>query len=527
MPQAPPRDAKPRPPVRTATVAGRVVDAVTGSAIVGARVHLSRIEPPEISVGVESGGGGRFEARGLPEGGYRIFVSPPFLQATHVSMIVNNDRAAAVAGDVTPSVVLKPGEIRDDLVIRLDRAIAVDGRVVDEAGMPMANLRIEAERPGGGPSLRPGREIRSDDRGMFRVFGLPPGPYQICAVPPLRPPLGDPPTGELPRKRYTKTCSDTAGASVVIQMQRSGTYTISGHVSSESGSTDMTVSISTRESGSVNDFAPRVIVSGGQFLTPALPPGEYNVSVFARFERTGANESASTEAGGTVVRLVDSDLTGIDLLATRGATVRGRVVSETPLPRGVALEIAALDPIESSNLRSIALPRPTPVQADRTFEVTGLRDPVLWDVRGLPEGWAVAAVRYRGADVTDAATRLSATTDPALFEILVAPNAARLFIRPTGGVPAVPLRAFVFSAAGNRQIGPPLIQKTEVDGTLVMPAVRPGEYLVAVVRAQDLRALARTPGQVTALKRAAQRVVLAAGEKRTIEVRVTPLTELR
>jgi hypothetical protein len=285
--------------------------------------------------------------------------------------------------------------------------------------------------------------------------------------------------------------------------------------------------VSPRENRSVSDFSPRVVVSAGQFTTPPLPPGEYNLTVSAHFERIGANQSVSTEYGGTVVRVVDSDVTGIDLLATRGATLLGRVVSETPLPRGAALEVAAFDPIEFSSLRSHALPRPAPVRVDRTFEVTELRDPALWDVRGLPEDWAIAAVRYRGVDVIDKPTRFASTTDPAEFEILVSPKAARLFIRATGDVPPAQVRALVFSAAGERQIALSLTQKTEADGTLVMPAVRPGEYLVALVRAQDLATLAKTPGQIAALKRVAQRVVLAAGEKRTIAVAVTPLTELR
>ena len=537
--QAPPRDTKPRPSARTATVAGRVLDAETGLPIVGARIHIGHIRAGGVPVSVDSGGDGRFEARGLVEGGYRISVSPPPLQATHLSKIVAGDGSTLAPG--VPALELKPGEVRDNLVIRLERAGAVDGRVIGDNGEGLANLAVIAERPDGLP-IRAGREIRSDDRGMFRVFALPAGPLRVCAVPGGgNEVLGTVAAGERARSRYVKTCvpSDPespplelrSGADppvVTIQMQRAGTFAISGTVSSESGSTDIHVSVSRREMWASGGFAGTAIVRNGTFTIQGLSPGEYTVMGSSRYEPTGLNQSSSTEAGGVVVRVVDSDITGVELRSTRGATVRGRLVADAPLPRGVALQVAPVDPAELVPTRAIALPRPAAVRADRTFEIAGLRDPVLWEVLGLPEDWSVTAVRYRGKDVTHYAVRYESTSDPEELEIVVSPGASRLFIHPLGVNAGVALQTFVFSAGRDRLVVWSMgQQKVLADGTLAAPGLREGEYLVAILTVPDAAMLVRRPGGVSALKRVAARVVLAAGERRTIELAVTSMSDLR
>ena len=80
-----------------------------------------------------------------------------------------------------PPIELRDGETRDNVDIALWRAFAVEGRVVDDAGEPIANADVNIS-PWESPStMSMGRPRQTDDRGMFRIFGLRPGQYRICA----------------------------------------------------------------------------------------------------------------------------------------------------------------------------------------------------------------------------------------------------------------------------------------------------------------------------------------------------------
>ena len=63
--------------------------------------------------------------------------------------------------------------------LALVRGGVIAGRVTDDVGEPVARVTVRALRivgAGGGPtSLEPSSEERTDDLGLFRVFGLPPG----------------------------------------------------------------------------------------------------------------------------------------------------------------------------------------------------------------------------------------------------------------------------------------------------------------------------------------------------------------
>jgi uncharacterized GH25 family protein len=70
---------------------------------------------------------------------------------------------------------------RPEVVIRVERGGSITGRVVDEAGAPVVRARVRAvsrEVMSGAATASPGPgpgEAFTDDRGEFRVFGLPAG----------------------------------------------------------------------------------------------------------------------------------------------------------------------------------------------------------------------------------------------------------------------------------------------------------------------------------------------------------------
>ena len=105
-------------------------------------------------------------------------------RAERISIRVSGSLALGIRlkpGRRVPPIELRDGETRDNVDIALWRAFAVEGRVVDDAGEPIANADVNISQWESPSTMSMGRPRVTDDRGMFRIFGLRPGQYRICA----------------------------------------------------------------------------------------------------------------------------------------------------------------------------------------------------------------------------------------------------------------------------------------------------------------------------------------------------------
>ena len=517
--QAPPRDPKPAPREAApgSVLAGRVVDADTGTPIAGAIVNVTRAQTPGRLRAIEADDRGAFRITNLEAGDYRVTASPPAFKPTHVSAIY------------APSLQLQARDVREDIVIRLDRALAIEGRVVDERGLPMSDVRVSAERvdrPGGTS------EYSSDDRGAFRVFGLSPGTYRICGVPgpPPFPLIGIRASGDALDQQYVKACHAQPVAvkpggtpHVVLEMRQVKAFTISGRVGSESGRQRLQVYVENLEPALRQ--GTQAFVREGRYTVSGVPPGEYVVRASALPDATDPGGRPDTERAMAVVRVESGDMDGIDLMTTKGATVVGRIVPESPLPAGTRLGVS-----RAGTYRRVPPTgfQPSSPRTDLTFELREVFEPLMFDVTGLPRGWVVTSVRYRGADVTDSFTAFSTTRDPAELEISVSPRSAQLRVRvlDAEGRVVEGARIAMVRVSGDRvPIGAMTEAEPAKDGTAGMVPVRAGEYAVVAHRPEE--AAPRGEAYVELIRRRGTRVVLTAGDARTIDVPLTRLADAR
>ena len=521
--QAPPRDTKPSPPSRGAVIAGRVVDADTGTPIPGAQVTISRVRASERPTQLEADEHGSFRLNGLAPGDYRVGASAPEHRPTHVGRTLNFD--PLLHFPMRPSLHLKAGEVREDIVLGLERALAIEGRVVDEQGEPVAEARIILERLQG-VGYGGGTDASTDDRGQFRAFGLAAGSYRVCASPgymiDFR--LGPATSGDVAEHPYVRTCSQRfalkrGGAPhVPLVMSRVVGYSVSGRVTSESGRHVLRAWVQRLdEDGGRIDGT----VKDGAFIVRGVPPGDYAVQASGLHDGPVA---MSAEFVTETIRVDGGDVSGLDLLTTKGATIRGRIVATDPLPAGAKLTV-----FRGSTYRRMFSPGTSPVTVgqDLTFELTGVHEPLLFALEGLPRGWVMTSVRYRGTEIIDTLTTLVTTREPSELEIVVTPRSAQLNVRPTDGEGRLVEAAGVLliGSAGDRMaISPAFDIEPAADGARPMPPVRPGTYVVMAVRPGealprvDLAALLRQYGR---------QIVLEAGEQRTIEIAVTSIPEAR
>lgn len=162
-----------------ARLAGVVrVDDATGSPVRGAIVTVSG-DGLALARTVITDDEGHFAFEAMPAGHFLVAArKAPFLSTTF--------GAKRPGGPGTP-VALTAGQTIDDVVIAMQRGAVITGRVFDASnGMPMVDtpvlaIRTDDAQNSGGSSLRP--PFTTDERGVYRIFGLAPGDYVVSAQP--------------------------------------------------------------------------------------------------------------------------------------------------------------------------------------------------------------------------------------------------------------------------------------------------------------------------------------------------------
>jgi uncharacterized GH25 family protein len=154
-------------------ITGRVVAADTGRPLKRARVVAGGGGRPHAASTDEQG---RYRITGLAAGSYTIAVT----KAGFVDGAYGQRR---ISGSGVP-VDLTDGQQAANIDVRLSRGGVVTGHVLDEEGEPLARAMVTVMRQQyvrGQKQLTSAGADQSDDRGQYRIFGLPPGDYFVSA----------------------------------------------------------------------------------------------------------------------------------------------------------------------------------------------------------------------------------------------------------------------------------------------------------------------------------------------------------
>ncbi len=341
-----------------------------------------------------------------------------------------------------------------------------------------------------------GIPVTADDHGRYRIDGLAAGRYQVTAAPP---PDGSvqPQNSTLaprfpPQPAESKEIVLEAAHAVDLDLSTTPLPTgrISGRMLNSAGrptTTTLLILPSHRSGGVAPAPIGGAIAPDGRFEFTNVPPGEYAVQAF----RTRGNPSTEGEFAGAYVQVAGADVTGVELKATVGSTIRGRLTfaDDEPIPQGRFTIVPARADLDQT-LFGTELARGD-VQNDQTFELHGLHGPRRLVLGVAPPGWILKAVRTNGMDVTDMPLAFG-TEKESLDDVEIVATS-----RSSGLVGSVvddrgarvanysllmfPVDRALWYAESR------FFRRAEpgADGKVNVPAMSPGEYFAAAVRPFD------------------------------------------
>jgi hypothetical protein len=432
---------------------------------------------------------GTFLIDSLPPGDYE-------LRAVRTGYVTPH---AANGPDGGPAVRLGAGETRTGVAIRLQRAATIPGRLLDEDGTPLARATIEALslRTDHGQPPRPTASVTTDDRGEFRLSGLPAGQYFVAARDPAFADVGDasgvvryaptyhPGVLALAEAQPIAVGPGEEAARVEFRLRLVRPSRVAGRITTPDGKplASGTVLLSSKNGVATPLSAGDIdLRPDGRFVLRNLPPGVHQLRVRAEI---GAGQPMWF--GTFSVTAQGYDIDQIPVVLEPGTTIRGRVEFPVKSPPARTLRVRA--PLADGTSFADALTGT--VERNSTFHINGVMPgPHYFAVEGLPEGWAISDIFLHGRSVIDREIDVAAGESIDDLRIIVSPAAATLHgtVRDERGQPAVDALVVTTPSLPSRpSTASPRFRTTRTDGEgrYRLAGLASGAYRVTAVRGID------------------------------------------
>jgi len=426
-------------------VSGRVVTAAEGAPIKSARLVLVQENAknrPEI-FGALTDGEGHFQIKDVPPGRYRF-------SASRTGFVAQQYQAKGTSQGAVLS--LGPGQQIDDTLFRLVRAGVLSGRVIDEAGEPLANVWVsvlrrptEEEREDWSKGQKQQHQFmqasgaRTDDRGEYRIFGLKPGDYYLKASEsPDLDQVGDIDGSDhyfLLRQIVTEYAplyypgvlpiSDAqaiplrAGEEVRadFDMRRVKTVEVAGRVIGADGkpATHAYLLLGVPGVGYLRGDLEGSTDSKGEFLIKHVSPGSYILTAVQ-------NDENRHERTRQKLEVAESDLKSVILSFGRGTDIRGQIISQGSNPAIDRLGLGLESQDEDESISGAAQ-----AKKDGTFLLADVPDgSYAVNVWELGKGWFIKAIHYGSIDVLEKGLQVEHGSSSGTLEVVISSAGAEM-----------------------------------------------------------------------------------------------------
>lgn len=536
----------------TASIVGRVIAADSGRPLRLARVSATA---PELTDGrvATTDENGAFELSELPAGHYTV-------SASKTGYITVN------FGQRRPLRAGRPFDVRDgqrvrDIDFRLPHGAAITGRVMDQDGEPLVRASVRAllyRFVQGERRLVSGGNAETDDRGIFRMYGLQPGTYFVSA-----------------------TAQPASILETRVFSTSSGTY----EVSLTSDSTGPVTYAPTYYPGvpALSDAAPIIVPIGEE-----VPGIDFTLQLVTAARVSGVVVSPGGAAANATVMLVPDDSRGVsgqtysgrvnrdgtfsilnvppgryiavarsggggrgggqqqDAYATMPLNVSGPAVSDVSLALAPGITISGTVSFEGASqpsaqeLSRVRVNLWTPTSAslptfggqmnatprqDGSFSIANVpAGSRMVRVSGLPASWTLKGIYLDGRDITDDLVDLKQGETGGRVVVVVTDKATAISGTAVdeNGQPLTDFTAIAFPVDSN--LWRPMSRfiqaaRANKDGTYTIRGLPPGEYLLCAVDDVD-QGEWYDPDLLRQLRAGASRLLLQEGDNKSQNLKI-------
>jgi hypothetical protein len=526
----PPRDPR-APATGTAHITGTITAADTGRPLRRATVRVMGA-PVQGMRTAATDADGRYDISELPAGRYTVVAARTGYVQTNFGQKRPN----------TPGqpVVVQDGATTVRVDIALPLAGVLTGRVVDELGEPVSDVLVSAMRwqfMGGDRRLVPaGSMSPTNDIGEFRIHSITPGDYFVSAMPRQMGQSSDragyattfyPSAPQLDTAQRVAVHAGETVSNMTIMLNPAHLNRVTGVVLGADGAPLRGGGVNaTLRGGVMMSSAGGAIRADGTFEIGGLADGEYLLrALVGPLPMGGPGVAAGPPLSATaVVTLAGADVSNVVLRPAQAITLSGRVTGDPAALTAIrpgAMQILAAR--LGMNDATGPMPPPARLRDDFTFELSAYPGRIALRGAGL-NGLLIESVRWNGTDVTRGFD-LPEGVEASGFEVTLTDRTARLVATVTDAKrePSVGSDVLIFPTDetwwGPSMPGYTDQGRTDAEGRFQSLPLLPGSYfVVAVDGLETFRS--SDPEFLASVHTRAQRITLAAGDTREVEIQV-------
>ena len=517
----------------TSEVSGRVTSK--GKPVIGATVsiHLERVVAsldPNSTLQAKTDQNGEYRIVGVAAGHHSISASAP---------------GFGLINDI-PYTDLKiaEGENLENVDFELKRGGAITGRITDSNDRPLVGERVELMRffndGKAGPLFVGASDMgRTDDRGVYRFYGLPAGRYLVnVGVATSGAQLRRPSSSYLPRTFHPNVTRQTEAKVIevsegsettrvdIVVAKTEKTYSVHGRVISADGGQPLAgVELSC---GYISEERPRNITgwgpSGvrsdakGAFRLEGLLPGK--LMLFAKLD-----QESEVFSEVEVREIRNSDIHDVELKVRQGGSISGVIVIEGESDPAVLSKVSKLQLNSVVITKQLDPPslKQTEANTDGSFRIKGLRPGkthISMSEQSTSRSFSVLRIERDGIQMSwNDGIEVSQGENISDVRIVVgyAGSAIQGEVKIIGATLPANQSLFVNARFLNDQQRIPALAETDARGRFVFENLLPGEYELYISPIHGSHLDSRLS---TAIPRVIQKVIVSPNSRSDVSLEI-------